>query len=85
LSLRQWMKQKNTRFYEYKINFNFATNQLKDNVVRFIMRLAELELYELLISKISKNLSIIQPNRKFYRQDRRNKINKYSMNYKRMC
>jgi hypothetical protein len=60
-------------------------NQLKDNLVRLLMRLAELELYELLTSKISTNLSVIRPNRKFFRQDRRNKTNKYPMNYKRMC
>jgi hypothetical protein len=60
-------------------------NQLKDNLVRLMMRLAELELYELLTSKISTNLSVIRPNRKFFRQDRRNKTNKYPMNYKRMC
>jgi hypothetical protein len=70
-------KPKKNRLYDYKVNFTFAINQLKDNVVRFTMKLAELELYELLISKISKNLSVI-------RQDRRKKINKYSMNYKRM-
>jgi hypothetical protein len=29
------------------------------------MRIAELELYELIISKISKNLSVIRPDRKF--------------------
>jgi len=78
-------KPKNNRVYKYKINFTFVINQLKDNVVRFIIRLAELELYELLISKISKNLSVIRPDRKFFRQDRRNKTNKYPMNYKRMC
>lgn len=78
-------KPKNNRFYDYKINFTFAINQLKDNVVRFTMKLADLEIYELLISKISKSLSVIRPNRKFVRQDRRNKTNKYPMNYKRMC
>jgi hypothetical protein len=82
---RKIKKPKNNRLYEYKINFTFAINQLKDNVVRFIMRVAELELYELMISKISKNLSVIRPDRKFFRQDRRNKTNKYPMNYKRMC
>jgi len=82
---RKIKKPKNTRLYEYKINFTFAINQLKDNVVRLIMKLAELELYELLLSKISKNLSAIRPDRKFFRQDRRNKTNKYPMNYKRMC
>jgi hypothetical protein len=76
---------KNSRLYEYKINFNFVINQLKDNVFRFIMKLAELELYELMISKISKNLSVIRHVRKFFRQDRRNNTNKYPMNYKRMC
>ena len=82
---RKIKKPKNTRLYEYEINFTFAINQLKDNVVRLIMKLAELELYELLLSKISKNLSAIRPDRKFFRQDRRNKTNKYPMNYKRMC
>lgn len=82
---RKIKKPKKNRLYDYKINFTFAINQLKDNVVRFTMKLADLELYELLISKISKNLSVIRPNRKFVRQDRRNKTNKYPMNYKRMC
>jgi hypothetical protein len=82
---RKIKKPKNNRLYQYKINFTFSINQLKDNVVRFIMRLAEIELYELMISKISKNLSVIRPDRKFFRQDRRNKTNKYPMNYKRMC
>ncbi len=45
---------KNKRLYEYKVNFTFAINQLKDNVVGFPMKLAEFELSELLISKISK-------------------------------
>tara|TARA_B100000809_G_scaffold145572_1_gene143162 strand:- start:156 stop:803 length:648 start_codon:yes stop_codon:yes gene_type:complete len=82
---RKIKKPRKNRLYDYKINFTFAINQLKDNVVRFTMKLAELELYELLISKISKNLSVIRPNRKFARQDRRNKTNKYPMNYKRVC
>ena len=72
---RKIKKPKKNRLYEYKINFTFAINQLKDNVVRFIMRLAELELYELLINKISKNLSVIRPESNFFRQDRRNKTN----------
>jgi hypothetical protein len=67
---------KKNRLYDYKINFTFAINQLKDNVVRFTMKLAELSLYELLISNISKNCSVIRPNRYFFRQDRRNKTNK---------
>ncbi|WP_353651708.1 transposase, partial [Pseudoalteromonas sp. NBT06-2] len=58
---RKIKKPKNNRSHDYKINFTFAINQLKDNVVRFTMKLAEFELYELLISKISKNLSIIRP------------------------
>ena len=77
-------KAKNSRFYDYKVNFTFAINQLKDNVVRLTMKLADYELYELLINKISKNLSTIRPNRKFVRKGRRTKPNKYPMNYKRM-
>ena len=82
---RKMKKPKNKRLYDYKINFTFAINQIKDNVVRFTMKLAGFELYELLISKISKNLSSIRPNRTFVRKDRRFVPNKYSMSYKRMC
>ena len=74
-----------TRRYEYKINITFAINQLKDNVVRFMMKLAGAELSRLLISKISKSLSVIRPNRKFYRRDKRFTPNKYPMSYKRVC
>tara|TARA_R110001583_G_scaffold53928_2_gene165914 strand:- start:6115 stop:6462 length:348 start_codon:yes stop_codon:yes gene_type:complete len=63
---RKINKRKNKSLYQYKINFTFAINQLKDNVVRFTMKLAELELNELLISNISKNLSVIRPDRKFF-------------------
>jgi hypothetical protein len=59
--------------YDYKINFTFAINQLKDNVVRLTMKLVDIELSELFINKISKNLSVIRPNRKFFRQSRRTK------------
>ena len=57
----------------------------RDDVVRFIMRRAELELYELLVSKISKNLSVIRPDRKFFRQDHRNKTNKHPINQVNVC
>lgn len=82
---RKIKKPKNNRLYDYKINFTSAINQLKDNVVRFTMKLATLEFYELLINIISKNLSVIRPNRKFVRKERRFKRNKYPMSYKRMC
>ena len=36
---------KNNRIYNYKINFTFALNQLKDNIVRFTMKLAKCQLY----------------------------------------
>ena len=74
---KQKIKQpKNNRQYDYKINFTFAINQLKDNVVRLIMKLADIELYELLMSKISKSLSVIRPNRKFVRQDKKRHVKK---------
>ncbi len=74
-----------TRRYEYKINVTFAINQLKDNIVRFMMKIAGAELSRLLISKISKSLSVIRPNRKFSRRDKRFTPNKYPMSYKRVC
>ena len=46
---RKIQKPKNNRLYDYKINFTFTINQLKDNVVRFMMKLADSELYEVLI------------------------------------
>ena len=49
------------------------------------MKLTVLELYELLINKISKNLNVIRSNRKFVRKDRRFTPNEYPMSYKRMC
>jgi hypothetical protein len=75
----------NNRIYNYKINFTFALNQLKDNIVRFTMKLAKCQLYELLISKILKSLSAIRPNRKFVRKERTFVPKKYPMSYKRMC
>ena len=82
---RKIKELKVNRKNEYKANFTFAINQIKDNVVRFTMRLASMDLYALMIGRISKNLSIIRPNRTFVRKDRRFVPNKYSMNYKRMC
>lgn len=76
---------KKDKLYAYKVNFTFAINQLKDNVIRFMMKMDGIKLYELLRDKISKNLSAIRPNRKFTRKDRRTSPNKYPMNYKRMC
>ncbi|WP_114324895.1 hypothetical protein, partial [Candidatus Colwellia aromaticivorans] len=76
---------KNNRIYNYKINFTFALNQLKDNIVRFTMKLAKCQLYELLMSKILKSLSAIRPNRKFVRKERTFVPKKYPMSYKRMC
>jgi hypothetical protein len=76
---------KNNRIYNYKINFTFALNQLKDNIVRFTMKLAKCQLYELLISKILKSLSAICPNRKFIRKERTFVPKKYPKSYKRMC
>ncbi len=80
---RKIQKPKNNRLYYYKINLTFTINQLKDNVVRFMMKLVDSELYEVLINKISKSLSAIRPDHKFVRKGRRTKPNKYPLNYKR--
>jgi len=82
---RKIKTQKMNRKNEYKANFTFAINQIKDNVVRFTMKLARMDLCTLIIGRISKNLTIIRPHRTFVRKDRRFVPNKYSMNYKRMC
>ena len=80
---RKIQKPKNNRLYDYKINFTFTINRLQDNVIKFMMKLADSELYEVLINKISKNLSAIRANRKLIRKSRRTKPNKYPLNYKR--
>ncbi len=73
------------RKYAYKLNFTFAINMLKDNIVRFMMRIATDNLCILLIEKISRETNAYRPNRKFARKDKRTTPNKYPMNYKRMC
>jgi hypothetical protein len=61
---RKIKQPKNNRLYDYKINFTLAINQLKDNIVHFTMKLTDIQLYELLISKISKSLSVIRRSRR---------------------
>ena len=48
------------------------------------MRLAGIELYKLLISRILKGFSVIRSNRAFVRKERRFVSNMYYMHYQRM-
>jgi len=73
------------RKHTYKLNFTFAINLLKDNIVRFMMKIATENLDVLLIDKISTVTNAYRPNRKFARKDKRTTPNKYPMTYKRMC
>lgn len=75
----------NLRKYKYKINVTHALSQLKDNVVRLLMRISIDGLSQLMIEKISKVTNAYRPDRKFERPHRRMNKNKYPIAYKRLC
>jgi len=75
-----------TRKSKYKVNFTHALCQLKDNIVRFLMRVARSDLSKLLIEAIATSLNAYRPGRSCQRiKDKRNRPNKYPMAYKRLC
>lgn len=73
------------RKHHYKLNISHALNQLKDNIVRFLMGTAVKGLSELLIAKISRVANAYRPERKFNRPWRRMSAYKYPTAYKRSC
>ena len=77
-------KQK-VRKYQYKINVTHALNQLKGNVIRFLMGIATNGLSQLMIVKISQVTNAYRPERKFKRPNSRLNMEKYPVTYKRLC
>jgi hypothetical protein len=73
------------RKYKYKINVTHALSQIKDNIVRFMMKTAIEGLSQLLINKISQVTNAYRENRKFERPHRRMSKDKYPIAYKRLC
>lgn len=74
------------RKHAYKINFTYALSQIKDTIVRFLLRIAPLNLSQLLAEKIAIALNAYRPGRRHKRpSDKRNRVNKYPIAYKRVC
>ena len=73
------------RKYKYKINVTHALGQLKDNIVRFLMRVSIDGLSRLMIEKISQVMNAYMPDIKFERPHIRMSTDKYPTAYKRLC
>lgn len=69
---------------QYKINTTFVLSQLKDNVIRFIMRIEKIDLIEVFILAISKVVNAVRPDRKSYRNKAKVRQYKYPRAYKRI-
>ena len=72
------------RKLSYKINFTYVLSQLKDNVIRFILRIAESTLSGVFIRQIACAVNAVRPGRKFDRGERNRRRNKYPTTYKRV-
>ena len=69
----------------YKINWSHALGQIKYNIVRLILGIAEKRLSEQIIFSISRVLSVCRKGRQFKRSRRKMNKLKYPMAYKRNC
>lgn len=72
------------RKLSYKINFTYALSQLKDNIIRFIFRIAESNLSGIFINQIACAVNAVRPGRKFDRGERNIRRIKYPTAYKRV-
>ncbi len=72
------------RKHRYKINVHHALSQFKDNVVRFMMKIAIKGLSQLMINKMSQVTNAYRENRKCDRSEKCMSKNKYPTAYKRM-
>ena len=79
-------KKHKHRKHHYKINTTYTLSQLKDNIVRFLMRIAPPDLSRLLIAQIATAVNAYRPDRRFSREQKQVhwKRNKYGMAYKRV-
>ena len=71
--------------HKYKINVHHALSQIKDNIVRFMMKTSIEGLSQLMINKISQVTNAYRENRKCDRSEKRMSKNKYPTAYKRLC
>ena len=68
----------------YKINFTYALSQLKDNIIRFLLRIAPSDLLDMFVHQIASAVNAVRPGRKYDRGKRTVVRNKYPMAYKRV-
>ena len=69
--------------HRYKINWSYALGQIKHNIVRLILGLANNRLSEQIIVSISRVLSVCRKDRQFKRSRRKMNKLKYPMAYKK--
>ena len=74
-------KQKHT----YKVNWSHALGQIKNNIVRLILKIANNSLNKQIILSISRVVSVCRNGRHFNRIRRKMNKLKYPMAYKRNC
>lgn len=72
------------RKIQYKINFTYTLSQLKDNIVRFVMRIVKGDLFEAFIKQIACAVNAVRPGRKYARETDKVRQNKYPVAYKRV-
>lgn len=68
----------------YKINFTYALSQLKDNIIRFLLRIVPSDLLDMFVHQIACAVNAVRPGRKYDRGKRTVVRNKYPMAYKRV-
>ena len=68
----------------YKINFTYALSQLKDNIIRFLLRLVPSSLLDAYVKQIVCAVNAVRPGREFDRGKRTVVRYKYPIAYKRV-
>jgi len=69
---------------QYKINFTYVLSQLKDNIIRFVMRIAPPDLTDAFINQIACAVNAFRPGRKFEQGEGKVRKNRFPIAYKRV-
>ena len=72
------------RKIQYKINFTYALSQLKDNIIRFVIRIVPADLLRVFIKQIACVVNAVRLGRKYTRETDKVRQNKYPVAYKRV-
>ena len=68
----------------YRINVTYALSQLKDNIIRFLLRISPTDLLDMFVNQIASAVNAVRPGRKYDRGKRMVARNKYPIAYKRV-